>query len=124
MGTNNIYTQGQMTLYLKHTSTNYMLRLFTLNEDNVRVPFDLTGPYRYKLIFPSVNNKKIEIRPNTNSINLNLGIGQLVFYITEDQVRQIMNVDRTRRYFAIVTDTQNADQQQSTLYEGKVEYYG
>jgi hypothetical protein len=64
-----------MTLFLKHTSHNYMLRLFTLNEDNIRIPFDLTGPYRYKLVFPTLNGTKIQIRPNTDSGSLNLGIG-------------------------------------------------
>jgi hypothetical protein len=52
-----------------------MLRLFTLNEDNIRIPFDLTGPYRYKLVFPTLNGTKIQIRPNTDSGSLNLGIG-------------------------------------------------
>jgi len=33
-----------------------------------------------------------------------------------------MNVSSTDRYFAIVTDSDNNDSNQSTLYEGKVEY--
>jgi len=59
MGNSNLYTQGQMTLYLKHTSHNYMMRLFSLNQDNIRIPYDLTGPYRYKLVFPTLSGQKI-----------------------------------------------------------------
>ena len=123
MGTNNLYTQGQMVLYLKHTSSNYLFRLFTLNDDNVRIPFDLTGPYRYKLVFPTNKGEKITIRPNTDSTDLNLGIGQLVFFISEEYVKQIMAVPATERYFAIMTDVEKSEQMQSTLYEGKVSYY-
>lgn len=122
MNNTNLYTQGQMTLQLKHTSHNYMFRLYTLNENNARIPYDLTGPYRYKLIFPTTSSLKIEIYPNTENSNLDYNIGQLVFYITEDQVKQIMRVPYDERYFAIVTDVQNSEQQQSTLYEGKVQY--
>lgn len=123
MGGTGLYTQGQMTLFLKHTTHNYMFRLYTLNADNIRIPFDLTGPYKYKLVFPTLNGTKIQIMPNTDSGSLNLGIGQLVFHITEEQVRQIMKVPVTQRYFAIMTDTENKDMTESTLYEGKVAYY-
>lgn len=123
MGNNNLYTQGKMTLYLKHTSHNYMMRMFTLNQDNIRIPYDLTGPYRYKLVFPTLSGQKIQIYPNTDSKDLNFGIGQLVFHITEEQVRQIMKVPANQRYFAIMTDTDNKEMVESTLYEGKVMYY-
>lgn len=123
MGNSNVYTQGQMTLQLKHTSSNYLFRLYTLNDDNVRIPLDLTGPYRYKLVFPTNDGNKVVIYPNTDNSELNFGIGQLVFYITEDQVKRIMNVSQSDRYFAIMTDTDNSDSMQSTLYEGKVSYY-
>lgn len=123
MSNSNLYTQGQMTLYLKHTSHNYMMRLFTLNQDNIRIPFDLTGPYRYKLVFPSLSGQRIQIFPNTDNKDLNFGIGQLVFYITESQVKQIMKVPSSQRYFAIMTDVDNKDTSESTLYEGKVMYY-
>ena len=123
MNDSNLYTQGQMTLKLKHSSTNYVFRLFNLNDDNIRVPYDLTGPFRYYLVFPSNNGNKIKIKPNGDSNALNLGIGQIVFYISEENVKKIMNVSSTDRYFAIVTDSDNNDSNQSTLYEGKVEYY-
>ena len=123
MGTNAIYTQGQMTLYLKRSSTNYLFRLFTLNADNVRIPYDLTGPFRYLLTFPALDGSKIKIMPNNDFLDVKLGVGQLVFYITEQQVRRIMAVPASERYFAITTDTDNNDTQMSTLYEGKVDYY-
>lgn len=122
MNDSNIYTQGQMTLKLKHSSTNYVFRLYNLNEDNIRIPYDLTGPYRYYLVFPSNDGNKVKIKPNADSNALNLGIGQIVFYISEENVKRIMNVSSTDRYFAIVTDSDNNDSNQSTLYEGKVEY--
>ena len=123
MNDSNLYTQGQMTLKLKHSSTNYVFRLFNLNDDNIRVPYDLTGPFRYYLVFPSNDGNKIKIKPNGDSNALNLGIGQIVFYISEENVKRIMNVSSTDRYFAIVTDSDNNDSNQSTLYEGKVDYY-
>ena len=123
MGTNAIYSQGQMTLYLKRSSTNYMFRLFTMNSDNVRIPFDLTGPFTYLLTFPALDGSKIKILPNKESMDVKLGIGQLVFYITEEQVKRIMAVPASERYFAITTETDMNDQQMSTLYEGKVAYY-
>lgn len=123
MNDSNLYTQGQMTLKLKHSSTNYVFRLFNLNDDNIRIPYDLTGPFRYYLVFPSNDGNKIKIKPNGDSNALNLGIGQIVFYISEENVKRIMNVSSTDRYFAIVTDSDNNDSNQSTLYEGKVEYY-
>jgi len=64
-----------MTLKLKHSSTNYVFRLFNLNEDNIRIPYDLTGPFRYYLVFPSNDGNKIKIKPNGDSNALNLGIG-------------------------------------------------
>ena len=101
----------------------YVFRLYNLNEDNIRIPYDLTGPYRYYLVFPSNDGNKVKIKPNADSNALNLGIGQIVFYISEENVKRIMNVSSTDRYFAIVTDSDNNDSNQSTLYEGKVEYY-
>ena len=98
-----------MTLYLKRSSSNYMFRLFTLNSDNVRVPYDLTGPFRYLLSFPALDGSKIKIIPNKDSEDVKLGVGQLVFYITEQQVRRIMAVPDSERYFAITTDTDNVD---------------
>ena len=54
MGTGNVsYPQGQLTLRLGKTNNNYLIQLFNINEDNVRVPFDLTGPYSYKLVMPT-----------------------------------------------------------------------
>lgn len=118
-----VYTQGQMDLKLKRSSTNYMFRLYSLNDDNIRIPFDLTGPYKYRLMFPTNDGGKLYISPNTNSNDLNLGIGQIIFYITEEQVKRIMNVPVNERYFAIVTEVENKSQNQSTLYEGSVSYY-
>jgi hypothetical protein len=34
-----------------------------------------------------------------------------------------MNVPESERYFAIIVDTSDSNAQESTLYEGKVEYY-
>ena len=46
-----------------------------LNEDNIRIPYDWTGPYRYYLVFPSNDGNKVQIKPNADSNALILGIG-------------------------------------------------
>jgi hypothetical protein len=65
----------------------------------------------------------IKIFPNADSENNNLGIGSLVYYISGDIAKQIMNVPDSERYFAIVVDAEGTQAQESTLYEGKVAYY-
>ena len=118
-----IYTQGQMTLYLNRTNNNYLIQLFNINDDNVRVPYDLTGPYKYKLVFPlNDGSSKLSISPNYDSTKQNLGIGTLVFYISGEQAKQIMNTPSTDRYFAIMTELSGSAAQETTLYEGKVDW--
>ena len=119
----NIYTQGQMTLRLYRTSSNYLVQLFNINEDNARIPYDLTGPYKYKIVFPLLDGtQKLSISPNSDSTKQNLGIGTLVFYITGDQAAQIMSVPATSRYFAIMTDAKDTSGQETTLYQGNVNW--
>lgn len=117
----NIYTQGQMTLRLYRTSSNYLVQLFNINDDNARIPYDLTGPYKYKIVFPLLDGtQKLAISPNPDSTKQNLGIGTLVFYITGEQAEQIMSVPAANRYFAIMTDTGDSAGQETTLYQGNV----
>lgn len=118
-----LYTNGKMTLYLTHSNNNYMLRLFMVNDDNVRVPYDMSGPYEYKLVFPTVNGTKLEIQPNKDSSNYNLGIGSLIFYITNDKAKAIMDVPASERYFSLMTNMTGYKEEETTLYEGKVEWY-
>lgn len=121
MGEATEYTQGQMTLRLKHTNSVYRVNLFNITSDNVRVPYDLTGPYKYKIVFPNVNGGKISIRPNIDTTDQNMGVGTLAFFITGEQAKQIMSVPASDRYFAIMTDVKSAVQE-TTLYEGKVDW--
>ena len=123
VNTGRMYTQGQMILRLKHTSSNYMFKLYAMNDDNVRIPYNLAGNSRYKLVFPTVTGDTIKLFPNADSENNNLGIGSLVYYISGDIAKQIMNVPDSERYFAIVVDAEGTQAQESTLYEGKVAYY-
>ena len=123
VNTGQIYTQGQMILRLKHTSSNYMFRLYAMNSDNVRIPYNIAGNTRYKLVFPTITGDTIKIYPNNDSENNNLGIGSLVYYISGDIAKQIMNVPDSERYFSIMVDADDSGAQESTLYEGKVEYY-
>lgn len=116
----NMYSQGQMTLRLKHSGSNYMLRLYELSDNNVRVPYDLSGATRYKLVFPTTSGRNIEVFPNQDSTNYNLGIGSIVFYISDAQSKQIMGVPASDRWFSLMTDT---DGEETTLYEGKTDYY-
>lgn len=136
------YPQGKMTLRLHRTNSNYMLKLFTINEKGVTVPYNLTGPYKYKLIFPTTSGQFIVIRPNEDSrksadrndgikianttessIGAQMGMGTLIFYITGEQAAQIMSVSGDSRYFALMTSQSNNGAQESTLYEGKVSWY-
>ena len=97
MGTGNVsYPQGQLTLHLNRTSNNYAIQLFNINDDNVRVPYDLTGPYKYKLVFPTTDANRV--------ITIRQSIGTLLFYITAEQARMVMDVPSGDRYFAVMTD--------------------
>ena len=117
------YPQGKMVLYLKHENNNYMIRLYKLNESNIRVPYDLTGNVQYKLVFPSISGSKIQVFPNKDSENYNLGIGSLIFYITSDIAKSIMSVPASERYFALTTHIENNQKEETTLYEGVVQWY-
>ena len=120
-GTNNIYRQGQMTLRLNRTGSNYMIKLFQLNSDNTRTPYDLSGPYTYKMVFPGLNHNIISVIPSFDNTNTNLINGSLSFYISGDKAKQIMTIPASERYFAIIIDN-NGAAENSTLYEGKVEW--
>ena len=117
-------TQGQLTLKLYKTTNNYNFRLYNMNSQNIRVPHDLTGPYNYKLKFPLLNNATLEIDPiiSTTESTSNLGIGSLLFRITDEQVKNIMSVTSENRYFAIICNSNDSSVTSSTLYEGKVSY--
>ena len=84
-GTNNIYRQGQMSLRLNRTGSNYMIKLFQLNSDNTRTPYDLSGPYTYKMVFPGLNHNIISVIPSFDNTNTNLINGSLSFYISGDK---------------------------------------
>lgn len=120
-GTNNIYGQGQMTLKLNRSGSNYMIKLFQLNKDNTRTPYDLSGPYTYKMVFPGLNHNIISIFPSLDNINTNLINGSLSFYISGDKANQIMSIPASERYFAIIIDN-NGAAENSTLYEGRAEW--
>ena len=119
MGTGNTsYPQGQMTLHLGHTSNNYASQLFNIDSDNARVPYDLTGPYKYKLVL-SGNTQKITVQQSQDTVKQQLGIGVIMFYITGEQASQVMSVAEQDRYFAIMTEGSTGGRE-TTLYEGKV----
>ena len=120
-GANSIYSQGRMTLRLNRSGSNYMIKLFQLNKDNTRTPYDLSGPYTYKMVFPGLNHNTISIFPSLDNINTNLINGSLSFYISGDKANQIMSIPASERYFAIIIDN-NGAAENSTLYEGKVEW--
>ena len=105
MGTGNVsYPQGQLTLHLNRTGNNYAIQLFNINDDNVRVPYDLTGPYKYKLVLPTTDaNRVITIRQSQDNTKQQMGIGTLLFYITAEQARMVMDVPSGDRYFAVGT---------------------
>jgi len=104
MTNNGTYAQGKMTLKLKRAGSNYMIKLYTRNQDNTIIPYDLSGTTNYKLIFPSTTSSKIEIYPNNDSAaGTNLIVGQMTFYISADKAAAIMSVPMSERYFAVTT---------------------
>ena len=119
-GSENIYSQGKLTLKLNHSGSNYLIKLYTLNQDNTRVPYDLTGPWKYKLVFPSITGGTIDIFANIDNDKTNYGNGSLSFYISKDNAGSIMNVPASERYFSLMID--NNDTQNSVIYEGKVDW--
>ena len=119
-GSENIYAQGKLTLRLNHSGSNYLIKLYTLNQDNTRVPYDLTGPWKYKLVFPSVTGGTVDIFANMDNDKTNYGNGSLSFYISKDNAGSIMSVPASERYFSLMID--NNDTQNSVIYEGKVEW--
>ena len=119
-GSENVYAQGKLTLKLNHSGSNYLIKLYTLNQDNTRVPYDLTGPWKYKLVFPSISGGTLDIFANLDNDKTNYGNGSLSFYISKDNAGAIMSVPASERYFSLMID--NDDTQNSTLYEGKVEW--
>lgn len=119
-GSENIYTQGKMTIKLNRSGSNYLIKLYQLNSDNVRVPYDLTGPWKYKLVFPSISSNTIEIFANLDNDKTNYGNGSLSFYISKDKAAAIMQVPTSERYFSLMID--NNDAENSVIYEGSVEW--
>jgi len=119
-GDNNIYAQGRMTLRLNHSGTNCRIKLYSLNNDNVRVPYDLSGPWKYKLVFPVINGNTISVYPSLDSEDTNFGNGSLSFYISGDKANSIMKVPASERYFSLMID--NDDAKSSVIYEGSVEW--
>ncbi|WQJ53918.1 MAG: hypothetical protein [Wendovervirus sonii] len=121
---NGTYTQGKMTLKLKRAGSNYMIKLYVRNQDNTLIPYDLSGNTNYKLVFPSASSSKIEILPNNDSAaGTNLIVGQMTFYISADKAAAIMNVPASERYFAVTTHYPGMSQNETSLYEGNVEWY-
>lgn len=97
------YPQGQMTLKLNKTGNVYGIQLFNINNDNVRIPYDMTGAYKYKLVL-STPDGKTSIYPNQDSQYKNQGLGELYFYISGDIAHNVMNVPDNKRFFAVCTD--------------------
>lgn len=122
MNSGNIYSQGKMTLSLFRTSSNYAFRLYQISSDNSRVPYNLSGNINYKLVFPSASSGVISIYPNKDSEQYNLQNGQLIFYISQDKANAIMSVPASERYFAITTYVSGVSSEETTLYEGSVEW--
>lgn len=96
--------------------------MFNINSDNVRIPYDLTGPYKYRLVLSSGDGTgQFSIKQSQNADRQQLGLGTLMFRISGEQAAQVMNVPDDKRYFAIMTDN-GSGIQDTVLYEGKVSW--
>lgn len=114
------FAQGKMTIKLNHSGTNTLIKLYTINADNTRVPYDLTGPWKYKLVFPTTNSGLLTIYPSMDNSNTNLLNGSLSFYISKENGAAIMSVPASERYFSLMTD--NDETESSVIYEGRVDW--
>ena len=88
----------------------------------------MSGLQEYKLSFPVLNTAgtaiaatSLDIFPVTSSIDTNFGAGALMFYINEQQVKQIMAVPNSERIFALMTYNPGG-QDESVIFEGTVQY--
>ena len=120
----NVYSHGEATLKLYHETHNYQFKLYNMDSNNAQVPYVLSGNYNYYLVLPSVVGNKIKIYPIMSEDSTNLSLGTLMFKITETDVAKVMNLPTEDRYFAIICEgAKNTNAENSTLYEGKVDYY-
>lgn len=123
-GTDNTYSQGEATLKLYHETHNYQFKLYNMNSSNAQVPYVMTGNYNYCLVMPAVDGNKIKIYPIMDSKSTNLSLGILMFRISETEAASVMSLSENDRYFAIVCEgSKTTGSENSTLYEGKVDYY-
>lgn len=114
------YEQGRYTLKLFRRSSQYRFRLYELNADNIRVPYDLTGFSDYRLVFPSVvSGTYEECKMVTSSQSTDLKSGQLMFYISSEMASRIMQVPASERRFSIITGSGATE---STVFEGYVDW--
>lgn len=127
-GSDTVQNTTNIVLQLYRKSHNYRFNIYVIQQDNTRIPYDMSGLQEYKLSFPVLNtsgtgisSKDLEIFPVMTSIDTNLTMGQIMFYITEAQVKQIMSVPASERYFSFMTHNQNG-QDESTIFEGTVQY--
>lgn len=119
-GNSDGYQQGGFTLKLFRTDNEYVFNLFTLTSDMIRVPYNLIGPYKHYLVFKSLNDKEILVKP-VSKTDANLGSNAIQFKITASQAEQIMAIDSSERFFSIVSQTDNGSER-TTLYQGKVDW--
>lgn len=123
-GTDNTYSQGEATLRLYHETHNYLFKLYNVNSNNAQVPYVMTGNYNYCLVMPAVDGNKIKIYPTMDSGSTNMSLGKLMFRISETDAASVMSLAENDRYFAIVCEgSKTTNSENSTLYEGKVDYY-
>lgn len=116
----NYMSQGKATLYLYKTDHYYKISLFKNSSTGTQIPYSLTGPYEYVLAFPTVSGNRLEIIP-TYSSNMSLSTGQIEYFLSESQVKMIMAVEESSRYFAIMC--KNSNKTYSTIYQGKVSFF-
>ena len=113
---NTVLPQGTGPLFLKKGDSIYNFKFdrLNVNKDPIeRENVDLSGAYRYQLLFVLDDDSKYEIPP-TFSTNMNTVLGQLEFKIMGAQIQQLLK--QTNNTYSI--QILNPDGTSYTFYEG------
>lgn len=118
MANGNFYGQGGFVLGIFASGNRYKFSLYSL-QDGQRVPYSMSnfgGTYILKFFLG--NGGKLELTP-TFSENMNLTLGELEFYISENNATKLLS--NSGNTFVLVSKA--ANNEETTLYQGTYSSY-